>query len=355
MEKYNDIGMLDLITRPAFCAAQGCVTRVSSRAAAFDITPGMKVSELLATGEEEYAAFTGGCLHLVLSVGKQKLSASVTRMDGFDVFCFEESEDSRELQAMALAARELRAPLDTIMLTARQLFPLTGLENDPAAREQAARLNRGLYQILRVINNMSDADQAPTAARMETVNIPAVFREIISKAAAMVAHTGLELNYEGYPEAVHGLADRDCLERAVLNMLSNAIRFSPPGETIRAVLTRRGKKFYLTVENNGDPIPTDIRSDVFTRYQRGCSMEDTRFGLGLGLVLIRTAAAAHGGTVLVKSSRHTGTKVTMSLAIRQGQGQVQSNIMKVDYTGGMDPCLIELSKCLPESLYEQEL
>lgn len=355
MERNNDIGMLDLMARPAFCAAQGCVTRVNAQAAAFGIETGTTVADLLETGEEEYAAFTGGCLYLTLSVGGQEFGASVNRVEDTDVFCLEQTEDNRELQAMALAARELRTPLDTIMLTAQRLFPVAGLQDDPDTRQQVAQLNRGLYQILRIIGNMSDAGRgACSLSRMETVDIPNLLAEIFAKASALLEHTEVKLCYQGYPQSVPGLADRDKLERAVLNMVSNAVKFSRPGDTIRAALTRRGNKLYLTMENSGDGIPAGIRGDVFTRYQRQCSIEDPRFGIGLGLVLIRAAAAAHGGTVLMNGDHKSGTKITMSLAICQGDSRVRSNALRIDYAGERDYSLIELSESLPLSLYEKD-
>lgn len=357
MEQRNDTtGLLDLMARPAFCVADGSVSRVNAQAAAFNIAPGTAVCELLLTGAEEYAAFQGGCLYLTLSIEGQRLGAAVSRLDGFDVFCLEELADSRELQAMALAARELRTPLNTVMITAQRLFPVDGLEDDPATREQVARLNRGLFQILRVIGNMSDAGHnAASPARMETVDIVQVLDEVFAKAAALVEHTAIHLHYQSYPEAIYCLADRESLERAVLNMISNAVKFSRPGDSIRAALTRRGKKLYLTLEDNGSGIPSGIRGDVFTRYQRQCGIEDSRFGIGLGMVLIRAAAAAHGGTVLIDKCGDTGTRVTMTLAIRQGDARLRSGILPVDYAGERDHGLIELSESLPVSLFEKEI
>lgn len=355
MEQRNDITLLDLMARPAFCVSGGSVCRVNAGAAAFDIVPGMAVSGLLRTGAEEYAAFTDGCLYLTLSIADQQLGASVTRMDDYDVFCLEELADSRELQAMALAARELREPLTNVMVTAQRLFPVAGLQDDPATRELVARINRGLYQMLRVIGNMSDAGHnAASTARQEMVEITAVLAEIFEKASALVAHTDAVLTYQGHPEPIYCLADPDGLERAVLNMLSNALKFSPGGQ-IRASLTRRGRMLYLSMEDDGDGIPAELRGDVFTRYQRQCGREDSRFGIGLGLVLIRAAAAAHGGTVLIDQPRGSGTRITMSLAIRQGGSTLRSNVLRVDYTGEQDHGLIELSAFLPPELYEKEI
>ena len=356
MEQRNDTtGLLDLMARPAFCAAGGRVTRVNDQAAAFDIVPGMELSALLLTGAEEYAAFSEGCLYLTLSVAEQRLDAAVTRLAEFDVFCLEELADSQELKAMALAAQELRGPLCSIVSTAQQLFPVIGREDDPALRDQVARINRGLYQMLRVLNNMSDAGHyAASPARQKTHDITAILDEVFSKAAALVAHSRIRLCYTGYPDAIYCLTDPESLERAVLNMISNAARFARPDSEIRAALVRRGSKLYLTMENDGDPIPAGIRGDVFTRYLRQGSVKDARFGIGLGMVLIRDAAAAHGGAVLMDQPREGSTRITMSLSIRQDPGTLRAPSLEMDYAGGMDHHLLELSGDLPPALYEKE-
>ena len=73
--------------------------------------------------------------------------------------------------------------LNNIMSTADQLFPIKQLQDDPAAREQAARMNRGLFQLLRIVTNMSDASRycADTANRQESRDICALLEEIFSK------------------------------------------------------------------------------------------------------------------------------------------------------------------------------
>ena len=355
-QKKHELGLLDLMGRPAFCVADGKLIQVNAAAAAFGLAPGLELAPLLLTGSEEYAAFQDGCLYLTLSLDGGRLGASVTRLAEYDVFCLEELTDSRELRAMALAARELRTPLSTVMITAQQLFPVSGLEDAPDTRQQVAQINRGLFQILRVIGNMSDAGQAAAVStRMDTVNVSAVFAEVFEKAAALAEHTQVRLCYQGYPQSLYCMADRECLERAALNMISNALKFSSPGSTIQASLTRRGEKLYLSVEDAGTGIPASIRGDVFNRYQRQCGLEDHRFGIGLGMVLIRAAAAAHGGAVLMDQPQDSGTRVTLSMAIRKGHPGFHSPVMTMDYGGEMDHALMELSECLPVSLYEKEI
>ena len=350
-EKKDTLGMLDLVIRPGFCVKENQIIKVNQAAESLFITPGTDVRPLLLTGSEEYAAFTGGCLYLTLSLSSHSCGASVTRVDDIDVFLLEQESDNGELRSMALAARELREPLTNVMITADSLFPLCAAESSPRTAEQVARLNRGLFQILRIIGNMSDAERCAAVSHQETVDIPALFAEFFEKAETLVSHTGITLTYEGPDQPIYGLADREQLERAVLNILSNAIKFTPKGGTVTAKLTRSGRM--LSVTDSGSGIAQSVRSSVFSRYLRQPALEDSRYGIGLGMVLIRTAAAHHGGAVLIDQPEGVGTRITMTMSIRQSkQATLRSNVLRVDYAGERDHGLIELSECLPTELYE---
>lgn len=355
MEQFqNALDMLDLIQAPAFCVQDGIIIKANPSAACFLIETGSEIQPLLGTGAEEYTAFSGGCLYLTLSIGGQNVGASVTRMQQFDVFRIEQDHDDAHLQAMALAARELREPLSNIMTIADRLFPSLESDENSKTREQTSQINRGLFQMLRIISNMSDANRyaADYGARQEVRNICAVLDEIFLRAAVLTEQTGITLDYTGYPERIYTLTDAAKLERMVLNIISNAIKFTAEGGCITAKLVRRGSKMYLSVHDSGCGIADNLRSSIFSRYAREPGLEDGRFGLGLGMVLIRSTAAAHGGTVLVDHPDGCGTRITVSFAIRQSNTMVHSPRFTVDYAGERDHGLIELSNVLPAHLYD---
>lgn len=351
---HNAMEMLDLIMPPAFCVHEGRIVKVNSAAAALLIETGADIQSLLHTGAEEYAAFPGGCLYLTLSVAGQNVGASVTRMEVFDVFCLEQETDS-QLQALALAARELREPLANLMIIADRAFPET-CSDDDKAQEQVSHMNRSLFQMLRILNNMSDAQAyaAGTDSRQEVRNICAVLDEIFCNAATLTGHTAVSLQYTGLAESIYTPVDVQKLERMVFNILSNAIKFTPSEGTIDAKLTRREKKLYLSVCDSGSGVAEQVKSSLFTRYLREAGLEDRRYGLGLGMVLIRSIAAQHGGTVLVEHPENSGTRVTVSFAIRPGDATLRSPRLRVDYTGERDHGLVELSDVLPARLYDPE-
>lgn len=357
MEEQQDLlGMLDLMVRPGFCVKENQIVKVNQAAESYFLSPGMAVDPLLLTGKEEYREFTGGCLYLTLSLSGKPLGASVTRMQDVDVFLIEQDADSKELRSMALAARELRNPLSGVMATANSLFPMAALQGDDHVRDQVARMNRGLFQMLRVLGNMSDADRYASNTRQETIAIHDELAEIIKKSQVLVSQTGIQLTYAPLEESIYCLADKEQLERAVLNMLSNAVKFTSPGGIIEASLTRRGRMLRLSIQDSGAGIAESVRANVFHRYLRQLTIEDSRFGIGLGMVLIRSTAAHHGGTVLIDHPADKGTRITMTLEIRQsGSSTVRSPMTRIDYAGGYDHTLLELSDSLPASIYEKEI
>lgn len=353
-QKEPTAGILNLMVQPAFTVQDGVIGLVNTAAEGYMLTPGMPIGDLLHTGAEEYAAFSQGCLYLTLSIAGTPCGASVRRMGNYDVFTLEQEAEQAQLQAMALAAQELRTPLSNVMSVADRLFPLTDEEERPETKDQVSRINRGLFQMLRIISNMSDAYRycQQSEPRLSVQNLTEVIGEIFDKAIPMLAHTGVSLTFANLPKAVFSLADTEKLERGIHNILSNAIKFSPKGSPIEAKLRQQGNRLYLTVQDSGN---NEMRSNVHTRFQRQPGLEDSRFGIGLGMVLIRSAATAHGGTVLIDQPPEGGTRITMTMTIRQDtENLVRSGSFSIDYAGERDHLLIELSDILPPALYESE-
>ncbi len=355
MDRITDaMDMVDHMSQPAFCVKDRIIVKVNPAAAAGLIEPGIPVSDLLQTGQEEYADFGGGCLYLTLSLCGQAAGACVTRKKDFDLFLLDRAADNSELQAMALAARELREPLSSIMITASRLFPTADIKT-PEEAEQIARMNRSLFQLLRIVSNMSDANRfaMDTGVRQEVRDICAIVNETVEKVQNLSEFTEIRVDCALHPEPVYSLVDAEKLERAIYNIISNALKFTPEGGTLQISLTRRENKLYFSVLDSGCGIPENLRSGIFSRYTREPGVEDGRFGIGLGLVLIRSAAALHGGTVLVDHPQGGGTRITMTMAVRPGNGrELRSPVLKVDYAGERDHGLLELSDILPVQLYD---
>lgn len=343
----NIAQMLELIERPAFCVLDGLIIYANSAAAAHLVPVGTPITPLISVGTEEYASFTQGCLYLCVTIAGTSYETSVTVVGEHHIFTLDTSSVA-QLQTLALAAKELREPLNRIMAISDHLPH--ALDTDPKTADMIARMNRGLYQILRIVNNMSDAG-SQAMPRMELRDVPAVMQELFDQAAEYCTCVGVTLEFENLPTTIYSLIDSQRLERGIYNILSNALKYTENGGCIQARLTRRRHTLYLTIADSGCGMEQTNFFAPFDRFLREPGIEDSRHGLGLGLTLVRNAAAVHGGTVLLEHSKESGTRVTMSLPIRQNISSLHSPTIQIDYAGERDHALIELSDSLPHTLY----
>lgn len=334
--------MLELIEHPAFSVRAGVITGVNSAAAERMLQPGQDIYALIPAGKEEYDALESGAMALTLELYGFPLDATVTCVGEDRIFRLVPGEESELMRVLALAAQELRSPLhDAMALT--QVLREEAPDTDRA--QISARLNRELHRILRIVGNMSFR----CAPRPEMQDVCAVLAELFESAAHYCAAAGVTVDYAGPPVPAYSMVDSDLLGRAVHNLLSNAIRGAGKGGTVTARLKRRGATLYLTVEDpgtGGEP-PSGRIFDTWRR-EPGISAHS---GLGLGMTIVEAAAKAHGGVVMLQKLPGSGTRVTVTLPIRQDGGLRQPR-MRVDYAGEQCRELIEFADSLPPDFYK---
>ena len=343
--------LLEMIDRPAFLVRDGIITERNQMAKNRQIPSGIPITELLETDREAYEAYQTGILYLTMQIGWIRCGATVVRQEDGDIFLMDRDADQTQLQALALAAQQLRTPLSNVMTLADGLFPeLT----EDKQKEQASQMTRSLFQLMRLISNMADAERytALESPKFENTELCGFLQEIFAKADSTLESTHVRIHFICPEAPIFTLVDRERLERAVYNLISNAVKFSEPDSCVEAKLTRNGKMACLTLEDQGDGIAAHVQSSLFHRYMREPAIEDSRYGLGLGMTMIRTAAALHGGTVLLEQAK--GTRVSMTLAIRSEiPGTLRSPKLRIgDYAGGRDLGLLEFSESLPVDAYD---
>lgn len=355
METSNQLfPWLELIDRPAFCVKNGVVVATNSAAERRMLYVGTDVREIVTEHREEYEEFNSGCLYLTVTIGGLPCTARINRTAECDIFLIHQEADDDQLQTLALAAQQLRIPLSNVMTVTDHL--LSGLdEADENAQQQASQINHSLFQLLRIIGNMSDASSYKygITSGMQTVNITAIIDELIENTQAVFSDIGITLSYSSLNNPVYGLAHEEKLRRAIYNLLSNAMKFSPAGSTVEVALNKSGNTISLTVCNTN--IPSTDDTGFWNRYRREPSIEDNRFGLGLGMTLISAVASAHKGTVLVDHPTPEETRVTMTISIiKETSTIVSSPKLRIgDYAGGRDIGLLEFSEILPVDFYKK--
>lgn len=344
--------LLDMFQHPVFLVRDSSILDVNRAAASREIKIGTPVTDLLPHSKDEYSNYTGGCLSLTVQVGRVEYIATVLRTDDGDIFHLQGLEESPELQIITLAAQQLRSPLSEVMIAAETLFD----KEDIRDRQQIGLINRGLSRLLREVGNMSAIStyRKGRAYGKETKNIVAIINEIMEKAMTLCNGAAKRLHYTAIGDVISCPVDEEMLERAVYNLISNAIKFSPAGSPVYAKLSVKKDKLLFTVESQ----VTDAsltQGNLFMRYVRDAAIEDGRHGLGLGIPLTQCAAAAHHGALLMDHPTDNTVRFSLILStLSSGIPVLKTPFPAFDYMGGWDHGLVELSDVLPASEFENK-
>jgi signal transduction histidine kinase len=248
-------------------------------------------------------------------------------------------------------SHEFRTPL-TLMLGPTQ-DALAG--SDAALRgEELRAVHRNALRLLKLVNAMlefSRIEAGRAKARYQPTDLVTFTGDLASSFRSAIERAGLrfEVDCQPLPEPVY--VDREMWERIVLNLLSNAFKFTFEG-AITVVQRRVGRDVVLEVTDTGVGIAASELARVFERFHR---IEGTRArtheGSGIGLALIHDTVALHGGAVTVRSSVDVGTTFTVSLPLGSAHLPAERIGVAVELAPkpiGAESYLAEALRWLPE-------
>ena len=216
-----------------------------------------------------------------------------------------------ELKAAFLSAvsHELRTPLTVVVGTAATLRA-RGAQLPPEQQVQLLeRLEDQAHRLDRLLSDLLDVDRLNRGViepRRHLVDlVPLVHRavESLDVRAHTVAVTADTLVAE---------VDPSLTERIVENLVKNAVKYSPTGTTITVDLRRRGNEVVISVEDQGDGIPAEMRARMLEPFTR-VDPDHPQPGTGIGLSLVRRFAQLHGGDAHVEEAASGGTRVVVVL------------------------------------------
>ncbi len=242
------------------------------------------------TGEDEI-----GRLAVSFNAMLDALERSMTALD---------ASVSAQRQLVADASHELRTPVTSLRTNIEILQHAGGMDAGDRERLLADVVDQ-IEELTLLMNDLIDlARGEEQRANFEDVRLDQVVQEALGRTRRDAPATPLHATLE--PVLVSGMAAR--LERAVANLIDNAIKYSPPGEAVEIALD--GGE--LTVRDHGPGIAREDLPHVFDRFYRGADARG-RPGSGLGLAIVRQVVTEHGGTVVAERARGGGTLMRVRL------------------------------------------
>jgi signal transduction histidine kinase len=216
---------------------------------------------------------------------------------------------------LAMVSHELRTPLNAIIGWCAML-----------KMDQGSHYERGLEVIernahaqLRIVEDLLDAARVTAATlriKPREVDLVALGEEAVAASRPTAQAKGIAVELAMTDAVPPIVGDPDRLRQVLLNLLTNAVKFTDAGGSVDVTVTSAGGRVQVVVRDTGRGIPPEVLPRVFERFQQGSATETRHHGLGLGLTIARALVELHGGHIDVASAgEHSGTTCTVDLPL----------------------------------------
>ena len=218
---------------------------------------------------------------------------------------------------VATASHELRTPLTSLSGYLEMSLDAAEGPLSPTREGHLRIVQRNANRLTVLVDQLlflARADSQPLELDLRSVDLGGILQEAAETARPAASAKNIALIVEADPPQ-RALADRLQLLRIVDNLVTNAVKFTPHGGTVRLAARSEGRTAILEVTDTGHGIPAAEQPDLFSRFSRGTNaIEEAIPGSGLGLAISKVIAEAHGTNIQLESTPGTGS--TFHLALR---------------------------------------
>lgn len=244
---------------------------------------------------------------------------------------------------VSTVSHELRTPLTSIRGSLGLALGTSADQLPPRVRSLLQIAAQNTERLIRLINDILDVekiDSGQVQLRRDSCDMAAVVRTSVAEMEGLAHEARVTIAVEA-PEALPITGDADRLVQVVTNLLSNALKFSPSGSTVRVQLDTAGAMARLRVVDQGPGIPPEFQRRIFGRFQQAES-GDARYrgGTGLGLAITRGIVELHAGRIHFQTAAGEGTTFTVELPYVPSELAVHEELPAGAPAAGMPRLLI---------------
>ncbi|WP_052406323.1 sensor histidine kinase [Clostridium culturomicium] len=225
--------------------------------------------------------------------------------------------DKNRTKLFTNISHELKTPINVIY-GAHQLLDVqfnSGSLDTEKCKNYNSMIKQNSFRLIRLINNILDIskiDDTVYEIKKENLDIVESVENIVSSVSEFIKEKELSIVFDTDVEENVIAFDPDKLERIILNLISNAIKFTDCGGTIFVTIDTTPKDVYISVKDTGIGIDEDHQKVIFNRFaQIDASLSRNSEGTGIGLALVKSLMLLHGGDVTLKSSPGNGSDFTL--------------------------------------------
>ncbi len=221
--------------------------------------------------------------------------------------------DVQKNKFIGAASHELKTPLTAISLYAEMLMSLSQKHTDPESSKIAKELHVQAQELNALINDLLDIarlQEGRLPMRFETVTL----NDCIQKAIDTVKGSSEHVLHSDAKKRITAYADKRKITQVIINLLVNAIKYSPNAKRVDITLTQHGPEAWVCVRDYGIGIETEEQEKIFQQFYRGAGMNESTYpGMGIGLYFAKEVLAYHQGRIWVKSTKGKGATFCFAL------------------------------------------
>lgn len=256
--------------------------------------------------------------------------------------------DKSRTEFLANISHELKTPINVIF-SSIQLVELGLTKNDLYNKEKALNylkiMKQNCYRLIKLSNNFIDMSKIEAGfmdLNLHNIDIVKLIEDTTLSIVPFAEERGIKIIFDTEIEEKLMACDAEKIERIMLNILSNAIKFTPKDGEINVYMYEKNNNMHILIRDDGIGIPKYMQDKIFDRFTQvkdGLLKENE--GSGIGLSLVKYLVEMHGGKVTLKSDMNKGCEFNVLLPYKVIEGENTSNFSNNDI--GMKKVEIELS------------
>jgi signal transduction histidine kinase len=225
-------------------------------------------------------------------------------------------------QFLGMAAHDLRNPLQGIMTYSEFLLEDISARLDPSQIEFLTTIHDQSHYMANLVNDLLDVatiESGNLHLDLQPVDLGLLAQHCISHNQLIASRKKVLINLEADP-VPPALLDAPKIEQVLVNLLTNAIKFSPPGSAVKVYIRCSEEKILVSVHDEGPGIPAEQMAHLFQPFQRGQKGTAGEKSTGLGLTIVKRIVEGHGGTIWPECLAGAGTTFFLSIPIHIKEG-----------------------------------